>query len=155
MSITKYFDEKLGKEFFKVQIVRKSSSNHKPVVRKRAHSILNFADAQKIERKLNLEAERELITKENQGLSWRALTEEWMEAVELKDIFSSSVTYSTARDYLATLRLYTSEWNNLRVEEMDKALAWLVLDRVEKEVSISRRKRLRTAIDAVFNWGIL
>ena len=31
----------------------------------------------------------------------------------------------------------------------------MFLDRVEREVSIARRKRLRTAIDAVYKWGIV
>lgn len=31
----------------------------------------------------------------------------------------------------------------------------MVLDRVERELSIARRKRLRTAIDAIYKWGFL
>ncbi len=34
-------------------------------------------------------------------------------------------------------------------------MAWIVLDKVEREISIARRKKLRTAIDAVFKWGML
>ncbi len=43
----------------------------------------------------------------------------------------------------------------LHVTEIDRARAWMILDQVEREISISRRKRLRTAIDAVFKWGFL
>jgi hypothetical protein len=38
------------------------------------------------------------------------------------------------------LKKYTSEWNNLRIEEIDKSKAWLLLDKVDREVSIARRK---------------
>lgn len=53
------------------------------------------------------------------------------------------------------IRTYTSHWFQLSVNAIDKAEAWSLMEKVEREVSISRRKRLRTAIDAVFKWGIL
>lgn len=34
-------------------------------------------------------------------------------------------------------------------------MAWSVLDKVERELSIARRKKLRSAIDSVFSWGFL
>jgi len=71
------------------------------------------------------------------------------------NIFAKSISPQTVEEYVATIGKYAAEWKDLHVNEIDKARAWLVLDRVDREVSISQRKRLRTAIAAVFSWGML
>lgn len=155
MAISTYIDEKQNKELFKVRVVRKSTSNPGVVVTKRAFAIESLSDAQKIERKLNLQAERELIENEGKGCVWENLLEVWEKSTKAGDIFSKQLTAGTIEDYAFLIRTYTSDWLKLHVSEIDKAMAWLVLDKIEREVSVSRRKRLRTAIDAVFSWGIL
>lgn len=155
MAISPYFDEKQKKELFKVRVVRKSIVNPSVVVTKRAFGIESISEAQKIEKKLNLQAERELVENENKGCVWENLLEEWEHSALKGDIFSKQLSPQTIQDYAFVVRTYTSDWLKLRVDEIDKAKAWLVLEKVEREISVSRRKRLRTAIDAVFSWGFL
>lgn len=155
MAINTYFDEKQNKELFKVRVVRKSTINPSVVITKRAFGIESQAEAQKIEKKLNLQAERELVDNENKGCVWENLLSDWERSASNGDVFSKQLNPQTVQDYAFVIRTYTSEWLKLRVDEIDKAKAWLVLERVEREVSVSRRKRLRTAIDAVFAWGFL
>lgn len=149
MAISKYVDSEVGQEFYKVRVVRKSSA--KPGVRidRTVPGIKTLVEAEKIERQLMRELDRELLTKEAAGTKWGKLCEEWYEATYRKDIFARDLGPSALQMYSQILRTYTSEWNHLPIEKIDRAMAWLLMERVEREVSIARRKRLRTAIDAV------
>lgn len=155
MAISKYFDETLNKECFRIQIKRTSPTNSKMKVRKRVFKIETMAEAQKMERQLNIQIERELVSKENQSCLWLTLVEDFEMAIRGKDIFARPLSKHSLDDYINVIRTYTSDWFKLRVEDIDKAKAWLLMDRVDREVSISRRKKLRTAIDAVYRWGLL
>ncbi len=155
MAINHYFDEKKNKKLYKIRVVRKSMNNPSVVITKRAFGIESITEAQKVEKKLNLQAERELFESENKSCVWGNLLDEWEKSSLSGDIFSKQLNAQTIRDYAFVIRTYTLEWLKLRVDEIDKAKAWLVLEKVEREVSVSRRKRLRTAIDAVFSWGFL
>lgn len=155
MAISKYVDSEVGQEFYKVRVVRKSSA--KPGVRidRTVPGIKTLVEAEKIERQLMRELDRELLTKEAAGTKWGKLCEEWYEATYRKDIFARDLGPSAHQMYSQILRTYTSEWNHLPIEKIDRAMAWLLMERVEREVSIARRKRLRTAIDAVYAWVML
>lgn len=155
MAITKYFDLELKKECFKVQVVRKSPGNQSISVRKRALQIATMAEAQKLEKQFNHQAERELIEKESHSCLWSVLVDEFELAMRRKDIFARDLNPDAQLEYINILRNYTKDWMKLRVDEIDKAKAWLVLDRIQRDVSVGRGKRLRTAIDALYGWGML
>lgn len=155
MAIKKYLDKDSQREYYQVRIVRKSSTHPGVSVQKRAFKVETESEAKKIEKSLLQLAERELILAEQKGFTWRSLVDEWELAAKSGDIFSKNLSPQTVEDYVQAITKYTNEWGNLQATEIDKARAWLVLDRVDREISISRRKRLRTAIDAVFAWGML
>lgn len=155
MAIKKYVDRDSQREFYQVRVVRKSVTHPGVRVQKRAFKVATEAEAKKIEKSFLHQAERELMQAEQKGCTWSSLVNDWALAVETKDIFAKDISMSTVSDYVEVIRRYTTEWDTLSVSEIDKARAWLVLDRVDREVSIARRKRLRTAIDAVFSWGML
>lgn len=114
-----------------------------------------MAEAIKVEKSLNLQAERELIRKEGESSLWENLIEEYELAVRGDDIFVRKITKGTLREYVQLLRTYTKDWLKLRVEEIDRARAWIALERIEREVSHSRSRKVRSAIDSLYNWGIL
>jgi integrase len=155
MAISPYFDSKKNKKFFKICVVRKSLADSNLVVRKRAFGFETMADALKAEKRLNLLAEREMVENESKCCLWETLLEEWEASANKGDIFSRQLNSQTIRDYAFVVRSYTSDWLKLRVDEIDKSKAWLVLEKVECDISVSRRKRVRTAIDAIFSWGYL
>lgn len=87
---------------------------------------------------------------------WADLVEQWELAVQRKDIFVTSNLGSSAfADYRFVLRKYTSDWNDKYPAEITRHEAWLKLSELERQHSIGRRKRLRSAIDAVYRWAIL
>ncbi|GIL17043.1 MAG: hypothetical protein BroJett040_07940 [Oligoflexia bacterium] len=155
MAIMKYYDEKEAREYYKVRVVRKSPVKPGVRVDRSALRIQTLAEAEKIEKQLSRELDREVMTREIASAKWRKLVEDWNEAIFKKDIFTKPLGPSAQDEYYKILKNYTQDWFNLSVDEIDKTKAWLLLDRVEREVSIGRRKRLRTAIDSVYSWAIL
>lgn len=155
MARTQYFDSELNKDCYKVQVIRKSSKNQNIVVRKRQDGILSEAEAKRIEVKFMREAEREIIEKENAGLSWSRLVDEFELALRAGGIFVNQLGRKAQEEYIYLLRRFTDSWMKLHVEDIDRAKAWLLLDRIQRDVSVGQGKRLRTSIDALYRWGML
>lgn len=155
MAIHSYQDSKTGETFFRVRISRSSSTHPGVEIDKKAFGLKTRAEAEKTERKLMAQAERELVEAESKSCIWDTLVEEWELSAKAGDIFIRDVMRGTIEDYVHIIRLHTDDWMKLHVAEIDRARAWMTLDRIEREVSITRRKKLRTAVDAVFKWGIL
>lgn len=155
MAINSYIDEKTGETLFRVRIKRTSSTHPGVIVDKRAHGFKSQSEAEKAQKKLFVQVERELLESESRSCKWESLVNEWELAAKSGDIFIRELSGGTVRDYVDIINDWTEDWMKLHVSEIDRARAWMTLDRVEREISISRRKRLRTAIDAVFKWGLL
>ncbi|MBN8538633.1 MAG: site-specific integrase [Deltaproteobacteria bacterium] len=155
MAISEYINSSTGEKLFKVRIKRRSPREAGLAIDKREQGFKTKAEAERAERKLFIQAERELTEVEQKTCLWKNLVDEWEVNARQGDIFIRALSPQTIDDYTYTIRDHCKEWLRLHVDEIDRARAWMVLDRVEREISISRRKRLRTAIDAVFKWGIL
>ncbi|MBY0316113.1 MAG: site-specific integrase [Bdellovibrionales bacterium] len=155
MPVTSYVDPKDGKTYFRVRICRDSSTSPGVRVDKKAKGFKSEAEAERAEKKMLAQVERELIEAESKSCKWETLVADWELAARNNDIFIREIAVTTAYDYVKLLQDHTADWMKLHVDEIDRARAWLVLDRIEREISVSRRKRLRTAIDAVYKWGFL
>lgn len=159
MSVSSYNDPKTGEQLFKIRARRSSSVQIGLEIDKRQKGFKTLAAAEKAERRLLLEAERELLEAEQKGLLWSTLVDEW-EKVASGDnaeeaIFQKQLNPNTISDYTIVIRTHCKEWEKLHAKEIDRALAWKTLDHVERTVSVSRRKRLRIAVDAVYRWATL
>lgn len=155
MPINSYVDPKTGASMFKVRVTKSSPTHSGVVVDKKAHGFKSYIDAERAERKLLAQVERELIVAESRSCRWEALVDEWELTARAGDIFIRPISIGAVEDYVHVLRTHTDQWMKLHVSEIDRAMAWMVLDKIEREISIARRKKLRTAIDAVFKWGML
>jgi integrase len=155
MSIVKYYDTKADREFYKVRVVRTSPVKANIRVDKTIPKIGTLVEAEKIEKNLMRELERQVFAKEAEGERWGRLVDDWIEAVQSKNLFTKPLGWSAIRDYTGLLKKYTSEWNNLSIEEIDRSKAWVLLERIDREYSVFRRKHLRTAIDGVYTWATL
>lgn len=155
MAINSYVDSKSGETLFRVRIKRVSATQPNVIVDKRAQGFKSQAEADRAQKKLFAQVERELMEAESRSCRWEFLIEEWELCARRGDIFIRDIGPSTVDDYVNVVRDHTAAWMKLHIAEIDRAQAWLVLDRVEREISIARRKRLRTAIDTIFKWGIL
>ncbi|OYZ19627.1 MAG: hypothetical protein B7Y39_11550 [Bdellovibrio sp. 28-41-41] len=155
MAIINYVDQKTGENLFKVRVRRFSTEKSGLQIDRRLHGFKTIKEAEKAEKQLILQAERDLVSAESKSCLWKVLVNDWEVAAKTSDIFIRELKSTTVDDYAFVVRAHCGEWDNMHVSEIDRARAWMVLDRVEREISISRRKRLRTAIDAIFKWGFL
>lgn len=155
MAINEYIDPKSGEKLLKVRVRRFSTDSSNVQIDRRLQGFKTMKDALKAEKQLILEVERALISAESKSCLWESLVDEWEVAAKASNIFIRELKGTTVDDYIYLVREHCKEWNKLHVTEIDRARAWVVLDRVERAITISRRKRLRTAIDAIFKWGFL
>lgn len=155
MPISTYVDTVTNETLYRVRIAKNSKTHPGVRVDRKFQGFKTKTEAEKVEKSLRLQVERELIEAESKSCRWDSLLEEWELAAKAKDIFIRELSQAVIRDYVDIVRDWTQAWMKLHVTEIDRAKAWLVLDKVEREISISRRKRLRTAIDAIFKWGLL
>ncbi|MGE0632688.1 MAG: tyrosine-type recombinase/integrase [Pseudobdellovibrionaceae bacterium] len=155
MAVTNYVDAKTGETLFKVRVRRFSTEKPGMQIDRRLQGFKTIKEAEKAEKQLMLQAERDLVCAESKSCLWSSLITAWEVAARSGDIFIRELSPQTVDDYVYIVRDHCKEWDDLHVSEIDRARAWMVLDRVEREISISRRKRLRTAIDAIFKWGFL
>lgn len=155
MTVKAYVDATNGKTLYRARVTRVSSINSKIVVDKVLTGFKTQAEAEKADRRLLIDVERELRITEAKGSQWRTLIEEWEVAARRGDIFIREIGKQTVDDYVFIVRDRTRDWMDLHISEIDRARAWLTLDRADREISVSRRKRLRTAIDAIFRWAML
>ncbi len=155
MAISKYVDKKDGKEYYCVRLCLKSTMNNLIRVDKKQSRILTIQEAEKIEKKFKQEGHRTLFEKENQALSWGHILEEWELAARNENIFLRQITDQTREEYYILLKRWTEDWHKIPVDQLDRATVWRKLDQIEKEVSISRSKRFKTAFENVLNWANL
>ena len=147
--------KKLGENNYQVRVKVRSKTKLGLEAEHSRSGIKSRKEAERLEKGvIRDEALRKLIKKEQSAGCWGNIIEAWATAAVEGDIFIRKISRGTIDDYVAVLDSYTADWFPLMIEDIDQAMAWRLLDRVESEVSIARRKRLRTAIDAIFKWAI-
>lgn len=152
MAITEYKEN--GVRLFKVRVNRRSPVLEGFRVEKKKKGLKSLTEAKRWEQKFEREVERIMMEKEAEGISWEKLIAEWEIGAKSGDVFIRSIKVGTVGDYVSTLNHFTADWMKTPAHAIDKGMAWQVLEKVERECSVSRRKRLRTAIDAVLSWGM-
>ena len=153
MAIREYEDE--NKKYYAISLAMRSSTNRDIRVQRYRTGILSLKEAQKIENELKEEARKEILKKENLGRYWGALVDEW--ELVLREGFGSarSLSKDSQHDYVHILRTYTKSWWKLPAEHITPADVRDSLFQMEQlGRSRARQKRLKTAIDAVFRWGM-
>jgi integrase len=155
MAITTYTDDQSGEELFRVRIRRSSTTVKGLNIDKKVNGFKTRKDAERNERLLYIQAERELHEAERKGSLFGSILDEWEVTARKGNIFIRELGRQTIDDYVFMIRMHCKDWMDLHVNEIDRARAWMTLDKVDRELSIGRRKRLRTAIDAVYKWGML
>ncbi|USN48577.1 MAG: site-specific integrase [Pseudobdellovibrionaceae bacterium] len=147
--------EKQGQKLYQVR--ESVRSQYDPTIRiERSRSgIKTKQDAKRISKQLLRTAQQEVSRLEHRGVLWKDLVGRWELSAREDRLHSRSISEGTIEEYRSVLTRFVGHWAEKPVKEIDKADAWSALDEVEREISVSRRKRLRTAIDSVFKWAIL
>lgn len=154
MSINEYFDEITKEQLYKVQIIRKSAGS-KQIARRRAEGIKTKQEAAKLEKRFITECERELFHRKDEEVKWAVLVDDYELAMRSGDVFARQLAKATQSHYVYLLRQYTLEWNDLRIDEIDRYRAWTLLENVENENGLAKREYLYSAIKGLFDWAVL
>lgn len=87
MPISTYVDQKTNETLFRVRITRSSATHPGVVVDKRAQGYKSKSEAERAEKKLFIQVERELLEAESRSCKWESLLEEWELSAKAGDIF--------------------------------------------------------------------
>ena len=144
-----------GIAWFRLSIRKRSPTN--PNLRPKVKSAWyrSELDALKQEKKLTLLLDKKLQTRDQEGVSWGKLVEQWeLHLNKAKDDAARGLTQPTAHNYVQTLRDYTDGWNKLPATEINQADVKDLYQKLWETNSRSMQEKVRTAINAVFKWGI-
>lgn len=153
MAISKYSTENDSGLLIRVKVKSKTQP-HLYVQKQRKLGEVSKSLAKAQERLLRLEAMRELGLKESAGLPWREILQKlWFELFNGRLAENSGEL--TQKDYLATLREYTKQWNEVPVSSLNsKHVEQVFYDLEVKGLSWSRKKHFRSAMNFVWECGI-
>lgn len=141
--------------WFRLSIRKRSPTN--PNLRPKVKSkwYRSEEEAFKQEKKLTLQLDKKLQTKEQEGVAWGKLVEQWEHHLnKAKDDAARGLSQPTAHNYVQTLRDYTDGWNKLPATEINQADVKDLYQKLWESNSRSMQEKVRTAINAVFKWGI-
>ena len=99
MPISSYTDSKAGQTLFKVRVSRSSSTQPGVIVDKRAIGFKTKFEAERAEKKLFVQIERELVQAEQKSCLWEVLVDDWKMAARRGDIFVRELSPQTVDDY--------------------------------------------------------
>lgn len=122
---------------------------------KQKSGIKTLDAARKLKKKLEQQAFHNSLVACTSSQRWRDVVEAWGVAAANRDIFIKPVSRSTIDDYVAVVWKLAPEWLNLPTDKIDKVAVWTKFNQIEDEISITRRKRFRSAFDAIYRWAIL
>lgn len=154
MAIFEYVDDD-GDACFGVRVVMKS--RNRPGMRLQRERRLGPVDrkhAKISERILKDEMKREIVQRSSMGLTWREVLDRFHSALMNDPTRISIASETTLGDYLVSLRKYTPGWMNrsaIALGMNDVVMLLREFDRLE--LSQSRKKHMRTAINLVFEWA--
>lgn len=143
-----------GKEWFRLTIRKRSPQN--PNLRPKVSSkwCSSRIEAQKFERKLNLLVEKKLQQREQAGVTWGKLLDQWELHLRKADDESRGLTAPTAHNYVQVLRDHTAHWNKLPASEINQADVKELYEKIWENHSRSMQEKVRTSINSIFKWGV-
>lgn len=152
MSILSYVNEK-NETLYKVYIVVRSPENRDLRIQKRKNGIKTRIEAERVQKQLLAEANREISIVQQRGKSWEFLVNSWEKY--LCSGAETGIGKLTARDYPAILKLFTNQWNSRVATSITPHDLKLVIDEMTKKgLSNSRKHYLMSAINGMFKWAI-
>lgn len=154
MSYEKYFDELDAREYWRVQIHKRSPTNRKIRAQKRLVKIESEEEAKKLDGKWTQWAFSYIAKRENEGLTWGEVVEAWREWYGRYP--SQKWDLGTVMDYIAIMNNWASEWRNRSVKKLSIADGYeLIQNAKENGASTQRLYQIKTTINTIYKWGVM
>ena len=152
MAVTSYIG-KNEETLWKVSAQARSEINLSIRVQKAKFGIISEREANKLDRELQRECEREVLMKEAQGSSWGAVVETYEK--HLQDPNTKGLQETTRLDYVATIKKHTKAWWRRSASEIMKSdIRELFAQMTAQGFSISHIKKMKIVINRVFIYGM-
>jgi integrase len=153
MAIKEYIKD--GVRLFSVTVSVYSRGDRSLRKQKFRSGLATLNEAKRVERELVFRAQEDLMKTEMQSAEWGTLVDEWELALRSGTGSSRGLVKTTQEDYINVMRLHTKDWWNRPADQISPADVRDTLVRLhETGRSHACQKRLKTAIDGVFRWGI-
>ncbi len=150
MAIKSY--EKGGNKFYDVYIHIRGRKNPKIRIQKRKTKIDSLNLAQKYEKTMLRNAEREIAERESKCLSWGEVIDKWEQENFQSPNYSN---YYIVKEYAAMLRRWTPKWQLIPSNELNKGDGRKAIEYALKSgKSQGFVKKIKNTINLVYNWGI-
>lgn len=154
MSITTEY--KNGDLVYKIRVAKRCPHTHK-CLQKQKSNIPTLKEAQKLERQIQDELVRSLHDRYQKGDEWWNLVEAWYEDTYRR--FNNgllSIQRTTIDEAYDSLRKHTYCWKKVPASDITPADIKEMIHRfrMDEELSFSRIKAIKSAINNVFTWGL-
>jgi integrase len=150
MAIKKYTEN--GKDLFQVYINLRSPTSKLRIQRK-SKGFKTEAEARREERKLTIEATRDLERMDGRGIWWGDLVHLW--GTEVKMGYLGKISPRSAEGYLSIIRKWTASWNELPAREINRAYGRDLIMKLDRDgVAKSYQKKIKNIIGSVFEWAV-
>ncbi len=152
MAISSYVSD-VGETLWKVYVNVRSKTHAAIRTQRRLAGCKTQREAEREETKLIRECERELLEKEAQGSSWKAVVDAWAESLYKEG--TSRLAETTRIDYVAAVRKRTSGWMQRPASSLTKFDVKETLTQLRTEGgSHGFQKRMKGLLNQVFVFGI-
>ncbi|MFP5519658.1 MAG: tyrosine-type recombinase/integrase [Bdellovibrionia bacterium] len=142
-------------KYYEVIVSQRSKINPRFRVQKRKRRVETLKEAQNVEKDLIRECAAEIAKLEGSGLPWPDLLEKYELVHRSGSPLVKKIQLSTIWDNIATLRRFTSSWDNKFCNEINAGdVRRLLQEMLDQGYSKSRLKAVRSSINTIFKWGI-
>ncbi len=142
-------------KFYEVTVSQRSKINPRFRVQKRKRSIPTLKEAQNVEKELIRECAAEIAKLEGSGLPWADLLEKYELVHRSGSPLVKKIQISTIWDTIATLRRFTSSWENKFCNDINAGDVRRILQAMlDQGYSNARLRAVKSAINTIFKWGI-
>lgn len=148
--IKKYLDQN-GQELWEVYVCIYSQTTSERC-QKRKKGIKTEALAKKLEAQLLRDCERELLMRENRGMTWYDLVEKF--ELHIRHYSLDHLSGQTKADYIKAIRKYTAHWYERDASGITGIDVRNLFQSFKGELSITFQLKVKQLITNVFQYGI-
>lgn len=142
-------------KYFEVIVSQRSKINPRFRVQRKKRRVETLKAAQNLEKDFIRECAAEIAKLEGSGLPWPDLLEKYELVHRSGSPLVKQIQLSTIWDSIATLRRFTSSWDDKFCNDINSGDVRRILQSMlDQGYSHGRLKAVRSAVNTIFKWGI-
>lgn len=147
--------EENNTKYYEIIISQRSKINPRFRAQRRRRRVDTLKEAQRLEKEMIRECAAEIAKLEGSGLPWPDLLEKYELVHRSGSPLVKKIQLSTIWDMVATLRRFTSSWDDKFCNDINAGDVRRILQQMlDQGYSHGRLKAVRSGINTIFKWGI-